>query len=121
MAFIVPFAAADRGFAGVFAAALAVVVFLAGIWTSAAQKAFGNYILPQYESGQSGGKVKIEARRGVNPYKAAKQKQQAQANTAIGQANRLRAEESGDREDRPATAPGKKKAPTKRVSYKRKK
>jgi len=99
-------------------------VFLAGLWTSCAQKAFGNYILPQYESEQSGGKLRIEARRGVNPYKEAKAKKKAQANTAIGKANQLRAGDSADKEaqtQQATTLTKKKKLPTKRVSYKRKK
>ena len=95
-------------------------VFLAGLWTSSAQKAFGNYILPQFESGQTGGKEKLTTRRGVNPYKEAKAKKQAQANTAIGQAKRVRAEESSAPTEAP-TLEKKKKAPTKRVNYKRKK
>ena len=103
---------------GIFFLALGFV-FVAGVWTSSAQKAFGNYILPQFESGQTGGKTKLEARRGVNPYKAAKAKKKAQENTAIGAASRMRAEGSSVSEAAPVEK--KKKAPTKRVSYKRKK
>ena len=97
-------------------------VFLAGIWTSSAQKAFGNYILPQFESGQTGGKTKITARRGVNPYKEAKAKKKAQEKSAIGQAARKRAEEAVPQEAQPQTTlVKKKKQAVKRVSYKRKK
>ena len=94
--------------------------FLAGVWTSCAQKAFGNYILPQFESGQFGGKQKMEARRGVNPYKEAKAKRKAQEGSAIAQAARARAEDSAvSTEEVPQEK--KKKQPTKHVSYKRKK
>ena len=91
--------------------------FLGGIWTSAAQKAFANFIVPQYESASSGGKLKVEARRGVNPYKATKAKDKANASTAVGKATQMRAQgaESAD------AAPQKKKTQTKYVSYKRKK
>ena len=93
--------------------------FLAGLWTSCAQKAFGNYIRPQFESAQNGGRKATEARRGVNPYKEAKNKKQADAQTAIGQANMARAEEAAT--DAPAPQEKKKKQPQKHVSYKRKK
>ena len=93
--------------------------FLAGLWTSCAQKAFGNYILPQFESGQFGGQ-RVEARRGVNPYKEAKAKKKAQEGSAIAQAARVRAEDSAViKEDAPQEK--KKKQPTKHISYKRKK
>lgn len=95
-------------------------VFIAGIWTSGAQKAFGNYIQPQFESSQSGGKIKVESRRGVNPYREAKAKKKAQENTAVGKASLQRAGENVVREGTPAPEK-KKKVATKRVSYKRKK
>ncbi len=94
--------------------------FLAGLWTSCAQKAFGNYILPQFESGKFGGKQKMEARRGVNPYKEAKARQKAQEGSAIAQAARVRAEDSSALTES-APQEKKKKQPTKHVSYKRKK
>ena len=90
--------------------------FLGGIWTSSAQKAFANFIAPQYESANSGGKLRVEARRGVNPYKAKKAKDKANADTAIGKASQMRAQSSEG-----AEAPKKKKTQTKYVSYKRKK
>ena len=93
-------------------------VVIAGVWTSCAQKAFGNYILPQYESGKSGGKLKVETRRGVNPYKEAKARMKSQENSAIGQASRARAEDSFGAV---AVTEKKKKNATKHVSYKRKK
>jgi len=94
--------------------------FLSGIWTSTAQKAFGNYIRPQFEGAVPGGAKTAPARRGVNPYKDAKAKKKAQENSAIGVATRMRAEENGD--GAPAAAPQKKKAiPTKKANYKRKK
>ena len=96
-------------------------VFITGIWTSGAQKAFGNYILPQFESSHTGGKPKMDSRRGVNPYREAKSKKRAQENTAVGKASERRAAESAALvEDAPAPEK-KKKAPNKRVSYKRKK
>ena len=103
---------------GIFMIALGFT-FLTAIWTSCAQKAFGNYILPQYESSRSGGKQRTEFRRGVNPYKEAKAKQKAQEKTAIGQANRARAEEASSQESAPTEK--KKKIATTRISYKRKK
>ena len=94
--------------------------FLAGIWTSSAQKAFGNYIKPQFEGAVPGGAKTAPARRGVNPYKDAKAKKKAQANSAIGMATRMRAESAA--EEAPAAAPQKKKAvPAKKANYKRKK
>ena len=95
--------------------------FFAGLWTSCAQKAFGNYILPQFESGAFGGKQKAEARRGVNPYKEAKKKKEQQAKTAIGQANILRAEDAALYKEDPGASDKKKKKASKHVSYKRKK
>ncbi len=94
--------------------------FLAGLWTSSAQKAFGNYILPQFESGNFGAR-KQEARRGVNPYKEAKKKKNEQAKTAIGQATMARAEDAALYREEPASNDKKKKNNTKHVSYKRKK
>jgi len=94
--------------------------FLAALWTSCAQKAFGNYILPQFESRESGGKVKMESRRGVNPYKEAKAKKKAQEQSAIGQASRARAKDADNTKEE-APVEKKKKKPTKHVSYKRKK
>lgn len=95
--------------------------FLAGLWTSCAQKAFGNFILPQFESGQSGGKMKVDARRGVNPYKEAKQKKKEQEKSAIGQAAKQRAEDAAANAEENAPTDKKKKKATKHVSYKRKK
>ena len=95
-------------------------VFLAGLWTSCAQKAFGNYILPQFESGKFGGRQKMEVRRGVNPYKEAKARQKAQEGSAIAQATRARAEDATAGQQA-APQEKKKKIPTKHVSYKRKK
>ncbi len=92
--------------------------FLGGIWTSSAQKAFANYIIPQYESERSGGKLRVEARRGVNPYKAKKAKEKAAEGTAVGMATQMRAQNAESEDD---AAPKKKKTQTKHVSYKRKK
>ena len=91
--------------------------FLGGIWTSSAQKAFANFIIPQYESERSGGGLRIEARRGVNPYKAKKAKQKAAEGTAVGKASQMRAQ-GAEGEN---ASPKKKKTQTKYVSYKRKK
>lgn len=93
--------------------------FLGGIWTSSAQKAFADYIAPQYESASSGGRIKLEARRGVNPYKAQKAKERANAGTAIGKASKIRAEKSEKRAEK--IEKKKKQNQTKYVSYKRKK
>jgi len=97
--------------------------FLAGIWTSSAQKAFGNYIQPQFEGKVPGGVKVAPARRGVNPYREAKAKKKAQENSAIGQAARLRAENADvQKSETPAAASQKKKpAPGKKAKYKRKK
>ena len=91
-----------------------------GIWTSTAQKAFGNYIRPQFEGVVPGGGKAAPARRGVNPYKEAKAKKKAQEGSAIGMAARMRAEGNAE-EGSPAPQKKKAPAPTKRVSYKRKK
>ena len=95
-------------------------VMVAGVWTSSAQKAFGNYIKPQFEGAVPGGGKVSPTRRGVNPYKEAKAKKKAQENSAIGLASRMRAENAGEDE---GAAPQKKKkiAPTKKANYKRKK
>ena len=96
--------------------------FLAGLWTSCAQKAFGNFILPQFESEQSGGRrVKMDTRRGVNPYKEAKAKKKEQEKSAIGQATRMRAEDAASNAEETSLPGKKKKQATTRVSYKRKK
>ncbi|MBQ7712970.1 MAG: hypothetical protein IJT69_04045 [Clostridia bacterium] len=94
--------------------------FLAGIWMSSAQKAFGNYIKPQFEGAVPGGAKAAPARKGVNPYREAKARNKAQENTAIGMATRKRAEENGAKVE---AAPQKRKAPapTKKANYKRKK
>ena len=94
---------------------------IAGVWTSCAQKAFGNYILPQFESERTGGRFKVESRRGVNPYKEAKARMKAQENSAIGQATRARAEDASAADSAAAPVEKKKKVATKHVSYKRKK
>ncbi|MBR5987529.1 MAG: hypothetical protein IK037_03070, partial [Clostridia bacterium] len=84
-------------------------------WTSCAQKAFGNFILRQFEGGAG---QMMETRRGVNPYKEAKKK--AQEGSAVALAARARAEDaSAGKEDAPQEK--KKKQPTKHISYKRKK
>lgn len=104
---------------GIYLLALGFVM-IAGVWTSGAQKAFGNCIVPQFESAQSGGKLKVEARRGVNPYKEAKAKKKAQEKTAVGKASKVRAEKAAPAEQ-DAAPEKKKKVTTKRVNYKRKK
>ena len=95
-------------------------VLLGGIWTSASQKSFHNYIAPQFESERTGGRVRPEARRGVNPYKAQRENAKAKEGTAIGQATRMRAE-NGKTDRQNNSEEKKKKQQTKHVSYKRKK
>ena len=94
--------------------------FIGAIWMSSAQKAFGNFIRPLYENGKGQLAAKQQQnRRGVNPYKAQKAKQKAQANTAIGEATKRVQEANAPAED--ASSQKKKKVQTKHVSYKRKK
>ena len=93
---------------------------VAGIWTSTAQKAFGNYIKPQFEGAVPGGAGSAPAKKGVNPYKDAKAKKKAQENTPIGMAARMRAEERGE-QDAETRQKKKNVSPSKRVNYKRKK
>ena len=103
---------------GIFMIALGFT-FLAAIWTSCGQKAFGNYILPQYESSLNGKPRAADVRRGVNPYREAKAKKKAEENTAIGMATQARADEAAGESN--SSSDKKKKKATKRVSYKRKK
>jgi len=95
--------------------------FIGSIWMSSAQKAFGNFIRPLYENGKGDLVAKSQSRRGVNPYKAQKEKRKAQENTVVGQAAKRMQAENGTpapQEDKPEK---KKKPQAKHISYKRKK
>lgn len=68
-------------------------VFLSGLWTAYAQKAFGNFIIPQYQSlGDAGTRPIVTAKKGVNPYKLAKAARKKAAGTDAGKAGAIRAQ-----------------------------